>query len=100
MYYCITVYYFLFIRVKGRAWLFAEKNTANGYYKENFEFLLNVQIVLFFGLKIDWVASLNSNTPFPYIFAPALFRNFNVVIAILLTMAKLNVILNLGLVSI
>ena len=34
------------------------------------------------------------------IFAPTLFINFSVVIAILLTMAKLNVILKLGLVSI
>ena len=38
--------------------------------------------------------------PFPYIFAPTLFTNFSVVIAILITMAKLNVILKLELVSI
>ena len=42
---------------------------------------------------------LNSRAPFPYIFAPTLFTNFNVVIEILLPMAKLNDILNLGLVS-
>ena len=39
-------------------------------------------------------------TSFPYIFAPTLFINFSVAIAILLTMAKLNVNLKLELVSI
>ena len=54
---------------------------------------------LFFSLKIDWAACLNSRTPFPYIVAPTLFTNFNVIIAILITIAKLNFIIKLELVS-
>ena len=59
-----------------------------------------LDITLFFSPRIDWVAVLNLRTPFPYIFALTLFINFSVVIAILLTIAKLNVILKLRLVSI
>ena len=43
---------------------------------------------------------LNSRTPFPCVFAPIVCRNFSVVIAILLVLAKLDVILKLELVSI
>ena len=50
------------------------------------------QLKLLFSPKINLAACLNSGIPFPYIFAPTLFTNFSVVIAILVTMAKMNVI--------
>ena len=53
-----------------------------------------------FSLNIDWVVCLNSGTPFLYIFALTLVTNFSVVIAILLPMARLNVILKLELMNI
>ena len=58
----------------------------------------NIKVI--FQSKNRLSSFLNLRTPFPYIFAPTLFINFSVVIAILLTMVKLNVILKLGLVSI
>ena len=58
------------------------------------------QCKLLFSLKIDGAVILNSRTPFPYIFTTILFTNFSVVIAIVLTIAKLKMILKLVLVSI
>ena len=50
------------------------------------------QLKLLFSPKINLAACLNSGIPFPYIFAPTLFTSFSVVSAILVTMAKMNVI--------
>lgn len=39
---------------------------------------------MIWSLKFEWVTCLNSRNKFPYIFAPTLFTNFSVIIAILL----------------
>ena len=75
-------------------------NLRKGLYKLVRESLSQCNIKVIFQSK-NWLSNLlNSRTPFPYIFAPTLFINFSVVIAIFLIMAKLNVILKLELLSI
>ena len=75
-------------------------NLRKRLYKLVSKILSQCNIKVIFQSRNDWVAFFNLRTTFPYIFAPILFINFTVVIAILLTMAKLNIILKLELVSI